>query len=65
MLNFAEQTGNGALIMIWPFPVKDTQTQYTKQSKAQQSRAKQIIHRLDTPPPTHTEGTAPGINFGI
>ena len=54
MLNFIEQTGSIALIMIWPFPVKDTQTQYTKQSKAQQSRAKQIIHRLDTPPPPHT-----------
>ena len=59
MLNFAEQTGSGALIMIWPFPVKYMQTQYTKQSKAGQSKANNTQIRYN--PPSDTEGTAPWI----
>ena len=69
MLNFAEQTGSGALIMIWPFPSKNMQIQSTKQSKANNTQIQYTLphtHTWDSikpSPPTIVLTTLTMLNF--
>ena len=69
MLNFAEQTGTCALIMIWPFPFQNMEIQSTKQSKANNTQIQYTLphtHTWDSikpSPPTIVLTTLTMLNF--